>query len=57
METEIAMPQWHHGGPGRAGNRAELGGLYGLRFHHQRFAVQGSTNLLDDLQVKAAALH
>jgi 3,4-dehydroadipyl-CoA semialdehyde dehydrogenase len=53
----IVMPQCHHGGPGRAGNGAELGGLYGLRFYHQRVAVQGSTDLLDDLQVKAAALH
>jgi 3,4-dehydroadipyl-CoA semialdehyde dehydrogenase len=52
----IVMPQCHHGGPGRAGNGAELGGLYGLRFYHQRVAVQGSTDLLDDLQVKAAAL-
>jgi 3,4-dehydroadipyl-CoA semialdehyde dehydrogenase len=39
----IVMPQCHHGGPGRAGNGAELGGLYGLRFYHQRVAVQGST--------------
>jgi 3,4-dehydroadipyl-CoA semialdehyde dehydrogenase len=53
----IVMPQCHHGGPGRAGNGAELGGLYGLRFYHQRVAVQGSTDLLDDLLVKAAALH
>jgi 3,4-dehydroadipyl-CoA semialdehyde dehydrogenase len=53
----IVMPQCHHGGPGRAGNGAELGGLYGLRFYHQRVAVQGSTDLLGDLQVKAAALH
>src|SRR5262249_44846564 len=27
----IVMPQCHHGGPGRAGNGEELGGLTGLR--------------------------
>ena len=53
----IVMPQCHHGGPGRAGNGTELGGLYGLRFYHQRVAVQGSTDLLAALQAKAAALH
>ena len=40
----IVMPQCHHGGPGRAGNGAELGGLNGLRLYHQRVAVQGSTD-------------
>ena len=39
----IVMPQCHHGGPGRAGNGEELGGLNGLRLYHQRVAVQGST--------------
>ena len=53
----IVMPQCNHGGPGRAGNGAELGGLYGLHFYHQRVAVQGSTDLLGELQSKAAALH
>ena len=53
----IVMPQCHHGGPGRAGNGEELGGLNGLRFYHQRVAVQGSTELLADLQAKAAPLH
>jgi 3,4-dehydroadipyl-CoA semialdehyde dehydrogenase len=53
----IVMPQCHHGGPGRAGNGAELGGLYGLRLYHQRAAVQGSTELLSALQAKAAVLH
>ena len=51
------MPQCNHGGPGRAGNGEELGGLAGLRFYHQRVAVQGSTDLLARLQAKAAALH
>ena len=48
------MPQCHHGGPGRAGNGAELGGLHGLHFYHQRVAVQGSTDLLAALQATAA---
>jgi 3,4-dehydroadipyl-CoA semialdehyde dehydrogenase len=46
----IVMPQSNHGGPGRAGNGEELGGLHGLRFYHQRLAVQGSTDLLAELQ-------
>jgi 3,4-dehydroadipyl-CoA semialdehyde dehydrogenase len=53
----IVMPQCNHGGPGRAGAGEELGGLYGLRFYHQRLAVQGSSDLLAGLQAKAAALH
>lgn len=53
----IVMPQCHHGGPGRAGNGEELGGLHGLRLYHQRLAVQGSTDLLTELQAKAHALH
>jgi 3,4-dehydroadipyl-CoA semialdehyde dehydrogenase len=53
----IVMPQCHHGGPGRAGNGAELGGLHGLRLYHQRLAVQGSTDLLNALQAQACALH
>lgn len=53
----IVMPQCHHGGPGRAGNGEELGGLHGLRLYHQRLAVQGSSDLLAELQTKAFALH
>ena len=53
----IVMPQCNHGGPGRAGAGEELGGLYGLRFYHQRLAVQGSSDLLAELQTKAANLH
>jgi 3,4-dehydroadipyl-CoA semialdehyde dehydrogenase len=53
----IVMPQCNHGGPGRAGNGEELGGLYGLRLYHQRLAVQGSTDLLASLQTTAASLH
>jgi 3,4-dehydroadipyl-CoA semialdehyde dehydrogenase len=53
----IVMPQCNHGGPGRAGAGEELGGLYGLRFYHQRLAVQGGSDLLADLQATAANLH
>src|SRR5580704_17204569 len=53
----IVMPQCHHGGPGRAGNGEELGGLNGLRLYHQRVAVQGSTDLLAALQANTASLH
>jgi 3,4-dehydroadipyl-CoA semialdehyde dehydrogenase len=53
----IVMPQCNHGGPGRAGAGEELGGLHGLRFYHQRLAVQGSSDLLASLQATAASLH
>jgi 3,4-dehydroadipyl-CoA semialdehyde dehydrogenase len=53
----IVMPQCNHGGPGRAGAGEELGGLYGLRFYHQRVAVQGSSDLLTSLQASAANVH
>jgi 3,4-dehydroadipyl-CoA semialdehyde dehydrogenase len=53
----IVMPQCNHGGPGRAGAGEELGGLHGLRFYHQRLAVQGSSDLLASLQAQAASLH
>jgi len=53
----IVMPQCHHGGPGRAGNGEELGGLNGLRLYHQRVAVQGSAGLLAELQTGAATLN
>src|SRR6266849_1716819 len=53
----IVMPQCNHGGPGRAGAGEELGGLHGLRFYHQRLAVQGSSDLIASLQAKAANLN
>jgi len=53
----IVMPQCNHGGPGRAGNGEELGGLHGLRFYHQRVAIQGSSDLLPRLQAEAASIH
>jgi oxepin-CoA hydrolase/3-oxo-5,6-dehydrosuberyl-CoA semialdehyde dehydrogenase len=35
-----------HGGPGRAGGGAELGGLHGVLHHMQRTAVQAGPTLL-----------
>jgi 3,4-dehydroadipyl-CoA semialdehyde dehydrogenase len=49
----IVMPQCHHGGPGRAGNGEELGGLNGLRLYHQRVAVQGSAALVNAVSANA----
>lgn len=44
-----ALPQCSHGGPGRAGGGAELGGLQGLALYSQRLAVQGDRDLVEDL--------
>jgi len=52
----IVMPQCVHGGPGRAGDGEELGGLRGLRFHMQRTAVQGSPGNLENLAGDACEL-
>lgn len=41
-----AMPQLLHGGPGRAGGGAELGGLRALHHHLQRTAIQGHPDIL-----------
>jgi 3,4-dehydroadipyl-CoA semialdehyde dehydrogenase len=40
------MPMSLHGGPGRAGGGAELGGLRALDFYHRRAAVQASPGVL-----------
>jgi 3,4-dehydroadipyl-CoA semialdehyde dehydrogenase len=40
------MPMSQHGGPGRAGGGAELGGLRALDFYHRRTAVQASPAVL-----------
>ncbi len=40
------MPHSLHGGPGRAGGGAELGGLRALDFYHRRAAVQASPAVL-----------
>ena len=42
----VAMPQMQHGGPGRAGGGAELGGLRALDHYLQRTAVQGNPEML-----------
>ena len=52
----IVMPMCVHGGPGRAGGGEELGGLRGLRFYHQRVAIQGRADRLEALTANAAAL-
>jgi 3,4-dehydroadipyl-CoA semialdehyde dehydrogenase len=40
------MPMSLHGGPGRAGGGAELGGLRALDFYHRRSAVQASPGVI-----------
>src|SRR5262249_39799046 len=40
------MPQSLHGGPGRAGNGQELGGLRALRLYHQLAVLQGPKSVL-----------
>ncbi|WP_288405177.1 phenylacetic acid degradation bifunctional protein PaaZ [uncultured Deinococcus sp.] len=40
------LPQLLHGGPGRAGGGAELGGLSGVRHHMNRVAVQADPTTL-----------
>jgi len=50
----IVMPMCIHGGPGRAGGGAELGGVRGLQFYHQRLAVQGRVDWLQAIAADAA---
>ena len=45
----VVMPQLLHGGPGRAGGGAELGGLRGLAPYLQRIAVSGDRTLVERL--------
>jgi 3,4-dehydroadipyl-CoA semialdehyde dehydrogenase len=47
------MPMSLHGGPGRAGGGAELGGLRALDFYHRRSAVQASPDVLAQLGLAA----
>ena len=49
-----AMPMSLHGGPGRAGGGAELGGLRALRFYHQISAVQGARERVRELTAAGA---
>jgi 3,4-dehydroadipyl-CoA semialdehyde dehydrogenase len=48
------MPQCVHGGPGRAGGGEELGGLRALGLYHQRLAVQGRVDWLEEIAGGAA---
>ncbi len=52
----IVMPMCIHGGPGRAGGGEELGGLRGLRFYHQRTAIQGRLDRLEAMTADASEL-
>lgn len=52
-DHSIVMPHCVHGGPGRAGGGEELGGLRGMRLHHQRTAMQASTEGLARLRTQA----
>jgi oxepin-CoA hydrolase/3-oxo-5,6-dehydrosuberyl-CoA semialdehyde dehydrogenase len=45
----VAMPQLMHGGPGRAGGGAELGGWLGVRLYMQRLALQGHRAVVETL--------
>jgi oxepin-CoA hydrolase/3-oxo-5,6-dehydrosuberyl-CoA semialdehyde dehydrogenase len=45
----LAFPAALHGGPGRAGGGAELGGLVGVRLYMQRVALQGSRGMVEGL--------
>lgn len=45
----VALPASLHGGPGRAGGGAELGGLRGLELYLQRVALQGSRAMVERL--------
>lgn len=47
------MPQCVHGGPGRAGNGEELGGLRALALYHRRCAIQGHAERLAMLAADA----
>lgn len=44
-----AMPHLLHGGPGRAGGGAELGGMRGLELYLQRVAVSGDRAIVERL--------
>lgn len=44
-----ALPHLQHGGPGRAGGGAELGGVIGMMPYLQRTALQGGARILDEI--------
>ena len=43
------LPHLVHGGPGRAGGGAEMGGVRGVFHHMQRTAIQGSPQMLTSI--------
>jgi 3,4-dehydroadipyl-CoA semialdehyde dehydrogenase len=45
----MVLPGLLHGGPGRAGGGAELGGVRGVQFYMNRTAVQGNRALIEKL--------
>lgn len=45
----LVLPSAKHGGPGRAGDGEELGGLRGLGLYMQRVALQGSKTMIERL--------
>jgi oxepin-CoA hydrolase/3-oxo-5,6-dehydrosuberyl-CoA semialdehyde dehydrogenase len=45
----LAMPHLLHGGPGRAGGGAELGGVRGMELYMQRVAVTGDRAVVERL--------
>ena len=49
LGSGTALPQSLHGGPGRAGGGAELGGWRGVDLYMQRVALQGSRAMVDRL--------
>jgi 3,4-dehydroadipyl-CoA semialdehyde dehydrogenase len=49
------MPMALHGGPGRAGGGAELGGLRALEFYHRRAAIQASSIAIEGMTGIASA--
>ncbi|HNN97493.1 MAG TPA: aldehyde dehydrogenase, partial [Pseudomonadota bacterium] len=49
------LPQLNHGGPGRAGDGHELGGVRGLEFYMQRCAVMGYKPTVEALLPRAAS--
>lgn len=48
------LPQLNHGGPGRAGDGHELGGVRGLEFYMQRCAIQGYKPTVESLLPRSA---
>lgn len=44
-----ALPQLMHGGPGRCGGGAELGGWRGVKLYMQRIALQGHRSVVEAL--------